>query len=354
MSRNLLPYEVLDAQGDLLRRLDERQFQRLTNSIAAFHQNAMFIDLPTEDQKEIVDRLPHAENLRAIVKGAYAYQVTPDMCRVVEAAAEALDDSDKFDPTQAPTGCGFARFDSGLEVTDLRGMQMKINWLVWGPGERGTRVWMFNDTYTDSDEVNEYFKRLARGEKIPGSELSVLQSKEDYEMVEEIRGRWATVGTHVAFAGEELGPKGWEANEVNEARIREEGFEPTMGTNCSRLVQAFWLMLNQTIVETSDAHVERHGRKRAIKRGIPPQVTVIHLRRTIREQRQENESNVEWSHRWLVRGHWAWRVCGADHPQAQEAPVKGGIGVRVWIHPYQKGPEDAPLVITDKVYRLDH
>jgi len=49
---------------------------------------------------------------------------------------------------------------------------------------------------------------------------------------------------------------------------------------------------------------------------------------------------VDWTHRWIVDGHW------------RNQPYGVGQSLRrlQWIAPFIKGPEDAPLVIKDKVH----
>lgn len=56
---------------------------------------------------------------------------------------------------------------------------------------------------------------------------------------------------------------------------------------------------------------------------------------------------VEWRHRWLVRGHWAWRRCNPENADTGEDRRK-----RVYIESYVKGPEDRPLIIRDKLYAV--
>lgn len=52
---------------------------------------------------------------------------------------------------------------------------------------------------------------------------------------------------------------------------------------------------------------------------------------------------IEWSHRWIVRGHWRHQPYGPrDNPSYEWR----------WINPYIKGPEDAPLAMNEHVYKL--
>lgn len=360
--RQLRPAEVIDAQADLIARLDDRQFSDMINTMVAQHVSGLPITkdgmpadskLRHEYDTAIERAAPATPLLRRLTQAAYAYRVTPDMCQMVEYAASQLEDLDRFNPDLAPTGCGIVRFDRGLKVRDIRDKIMRINWLVWGPGEfvvgdhnepmTGTALWFFNDTWTEPDDIDTHFK----------AQTIQRYGPERWELYERVKGRWSTVGVSIVSRDQRLGGAQWTPSEEQRKQVEEEGDHAVPGTNSLRYVHALWLLLNQTVTLTEKHDLDRSGRRRAAKKGLPTQVTVVSLRRAVRPNTPAHDSMIEWTHRWIVRGHWAWRVCGRDHPQAQAAPVKGGIGVRVWISPYQKGPDDKPLVVTDKVYTLE-
>jgi hypothetical protein len=70
-----------------------------------------------------------------------------------------------------------------------------------------------------------------------------------------------------------------------------------------------------------------------------PEVRVVTLRAPD-SQSGSGVSDREFHHRWIVRGHWRqqWYPSIQDHRP-------------VWITPHLKGPEDAPLLGGEKVYR---
>lgn len=84
--------------------------------------------------------------------------------------------------------------------------------------------------------------------------------------------------------------------------------------------------------------VEPHSSKEARRRygpriGDPLALNVVRLRAEVREAvRVERGEGPRWKQRWLVRGHY----------RAQWYPLVGAHKV-IWIAPYLKGPEDAPL-----------
>jgi hypothetical protein len=110
----------------------------------------------------------------------------------------------------------------------------------------------------------------------------------------------------------------------------------------TRFVSTLWLLLQQKVAVKRVTIANRATRRRAEKAGdsVLPTVTVIELRRPISQQESEGSGGpVEWSHRWMVGGHW----------RNQYYPSTGGH-LPMWIAPYVKGPEDKPLVVKDRVY----
>ena len=116
-------------------------------------------------------------------------------------------------------------------------------------------------------------------------------------------------------------------------RIRPEGTMPAG-------VMAFFRLAQQRILERQRMRPDRAYRRRAKRYGQDePYVTVIQLRRSRQYEEGEGESEVEWSKRWIVGGHWRRQRYG----KKDEEPYYRNI----WIAPYVKGPDDKPLEIRD-------
>ncbi len=104
---------------------------------------------------------------------------------------------------------------------------------------------------------------------------------------------------------------------------------------------ALWTMAQQDrICPPSTAHPDRPTARRVKAAGLPPdagEVRVIDLRRPSGGTTGTG-SHIEYSHRWMVSGHWRnqWMPASKTH-RAQ------------WIAPHVKGPGDKPLVIRDDV-----
>lgn len=90
-------------------------------------------------------------------------------------------------------------------------------------------------------------------------------------------------------------------------------------------------------------------------------VVIVDLRPERREAIEKSEASGEppwWRTRWRVRGHWARRRTAIrDEQGVAVGPVRGPEAVegvtyrykRVFIEPFVKGPDNAPLVLRDPV-----
>lgn len=100
-----------------------------------------------------------------------------------------------------------------------------------------------------------------------------------------------------------------------------------------RLFAVMLSFIQQKILVTS-----RHITSRATRRRVAPSrsaeadINIVKLRSVVRHDHKGEELPVEWSCRWLVRGHWRdqW------FPSIKKNRP-------IWIRPYIKGPEDKPL-----------
>jgi hypothetical protein len=116
----------------------------------------------------------------------------------------------------------------------------------------------------------------------------------------------------------------------------------------SRFLLAGLAWLNQKVLVDERPHLERHRRKEFERKTQRPfdGVRVVHLRRreSPAHERPQGSAPVEWSHRWLVDGHWRNQPCG---PQMQDRKL-------TWIAPFVKGPDDKPFKAkTPTVFEVD-
>lgn len=108
------------------------------------------------------------------------------------------------------------------------------------------------------------------------------------------------------------------------------------------LVIASWLLMNQKeLAEDEQVHASRSAQKRIRRAGhsLDP-VRVVRIGQKHKQPHSANgHSDREFSHRWIVQGHWRNQAYGEG--RALRRPK--------WIAPYVKGPEDKPLVVRETV-----
>jgi hypothetical protein len=321
--------QVLDERAILRDRLSTRAYQRyMTNFVTDVMRKHVGPEY-TNGQGHPDGR---AFTTREVVRlnMSEAYFVTAEMMPLVRWASAGLDNTDSFAHDLWPTDHGFVIFEDSLITREMWGRTVTTCAMSWGRlvanGRPGTLVVFYTDINDPRDEVNKDVLTSNRRQEladmgrlhvhhiqfIADSQLAgppVIVPEADY-------AKWA-VGT-----GQTL------ASEVD---------------NDTRFILALLMMLNQTVTSLKEAEVDRRTQKRMGRMNLPSRVTVVQLRRTA-GSRSEGESMVEWSHRWVVRGHWR------NQPYKAE---DGSVTYRkIWIAPYIKGPEDMPFKQSEKVYSL--
>jgi len=113
--------------------------------------------------------------------------------------------------------------------------------------------------------------------------------------------------------------------------------------NLQRPIQCLWRLLSQTITTKAGEMPSRAFRRRAERAKFPHRrVTVVTLRRPNQHEPSGEHTTVEWTHRWIVAGHWR----NQPYPSL-------GISRQIWISPFVKGPDDLPLVMPkERVFQL--
>ncbi len=127
---------------------------------------------------------------------------------------------------------------------------------------------------------------------------------------------------------------------------------PDAREGIDRVLLAAWAVLAQgNLTETEVREPEPHQVKAARKKrhAPPPPVTVVNLRRSTKQEIAAAADVAaagerHYSHRFLVgwpKGFWKSQPCGPRQSQRR----------RIYIAPYVKGPDGAPLVVKERVYQ---
>lgn len=182
----------------------------------------------------------------------------------------------------------------------------------------------------------------------PQAVVAMTEAQTDEGVQNSIKhlGRWAYSHFTSLSQDERMGPKEWAVDDLIKTIQRQGGttmqqrIVPTR--NLTRFIYALWTVMNQPIAVLEQREPDRATKRRMTRMKIPPQVTVITLRRPENPHRHDEEGHVEWQHHWVVRGHPRWQAYG---PRRSERKL-------IWIGPHLRGNLDAPLHQSQKVYRV--
>ncbi|MBV9659870.1 MAG: hypothetical protein JO337_01795 [Acidimicrobiales bacterium] len=112
----------------------------------------------------------------------------------------------------------------------------------------------------------------------------------------------------------------------------------------AQFLKALWAISAQRLAATETARPDRQTLRRAQRAGMVTAGAV----RVVQLRRQEHSASagpveraVDWTHRWLVNGHWRNQYlpgCGLHRQQ--------------WIDTHVKGPEGLPLVVKPTIFNV--
>lgn len=341
------PTEALMQQADLRQRLSTPLFRNIFVETVASMWGV-----------EAVRAEPAADSAEAALAHGNTYLIEPNMVDLISHAAASLDDSDRLDIDMLPARSGVLVFSSPYVFTDIRGSQCKVHWMTWSLGDvhylnafgmeqsRRTMVATLWNDLSDPDDIA----------------TSILASQKKNPAFRQTVGRWSCVGALSIPDGQVLGPATRDMSEQDrevaerldaEARRQHRDIpEVQEGSQVVSMPRVLWatvLLMQQEIVSERRSEHTKAETKVLRRNSAQEWLTVLTLRRRSNSEPTEGGST-EWSHRWLVSGHWAWRHCGESHPAAQ--PYEKGHRARVWVQPYIKGPEGKSFSDKKKVYRL--
>jgi hypothetical protein len=238
--------------------------------------------------------------------------VESEMMDVIDAAAPSFG-PEPLHEHDLVTSAGFAYLPRPRFVRDIRDKMVAWRALAWAPMQGpGGRPGIFFSLY------------------------SSLQDADDDIIPEALRGRVPTDLTllHVTPWWFELP---WDEVEPSDrAPVSTEMYQEALAH--WRWVQTFFRLCQQRISTPERRQAPRPARRRAERAGHPGRsVIVVKLRRPRAPAKEGEPRQVEWSHRWIVGGHWRrqWYPSVSMHRQ-------------IWISPYVKGPEEKELRLTPR------
>lgn len=278
------------------------------------------------------------------------YYVADNMCEVAAEAAHSFPDDLTLEGYMLPARNGFVVLETPIEIMDINRITFSVQAFMWtsggtfdkngnpnddGPIE-GVRVFFYNPINEEVDTTQEAIKELRDEFGLASIPPIWLLHYTDYMVGDQILKKRLDVWT------EQVRAKYKHADDDTIARVTEAHY------NTSRFICALWSLINQVVERKSHKTLDpdRATRRRLARDKNPvlrhfngSRVELVTLRRASPDGTHEPQQ-VDWKHRWVVRGHWH-----RYHYANGETRMR-------WIEDYEKGPQSAPLLMKDRVYFL--
>lgn len=299
------------------------------------------LDAPTRAEAEgLLRGLP--ERLSAMAFNADPVYIDDDMMTVIEKAHEGFK-PEPLAPTDLITEAGFMWLPRPFVMTDLRQKQTAYRAVLWYPArfkfhaetsktppEPGSTIIGRNVPTNGEERADGKPGVAAEGTGIVMALFRYIYDHDDYDFADDPILKMTPAQERKTLGGGELAmthvtPWVFGADYPN----NEAGL-----LGMARYIQCVWRLMQQTLAVRSSERASKPFRRRWEREDLPEKkVTVIRLRRPATPANEGGEpKHVDWTHRWLVGGHWRnqWYPSLSIHRQ-------------VWISPYVKGPADLPL-----------
>lgn len=245
---------------------------------------------------------------RAFIRSAPLYLVDEPMMPLVRQAGATLPDIVNLDERDMPSMSGLIVFSGPIQQVTLdSGEVQDVIALLWVQVGRIVSLSLYEDR---------------EGGTYPGTPE---EQQLEHDAARRFYPRLVDLGRAVITLGH---------GRLEDA-IGDSWVAPTI-----RTALATFLLMQQKIATSQRERADRGATRRAERADIDDtSITVIRLRRQTAPTSDDAEARaVDWSHRWLVSGHWRqqWVPSIEAHRPT-------------WIAPYVKGPEHLPLVVKEKV-----
>lgn len=316
---------------------------RQAKGVAQMPQDLAATAMPGTFRKDL-DGAEWADDMLRTLRLCENFYVDPRMHTLITAASESMP-SEVLRHEDLPNDYGYLYIPGGIGHMDIRARPLKVNAIIWHRvADRVEIVWL-TDKYDPEDAMNaefgEHFAAQNMPRMTPSHVTTMFIGKElpktfgpDFLVPPEMKIQIAR--------DPKTGQFGWIVPEGYEDLAEKFNFTVRKDNLCKWLLTT-WRLMQQTIVDVREEEPNRQFKRQMMRKNRPDQkVSVIALRH--QKKSSDGQSDIEWTHRWLVRGHW------------RNQPYKGSDGQTeyryIWIHPYIKGDESLPLLIREHVNAL--
>ncbi|MDI9941398.1 hypothetical protein SIM91_02125 [Rhodococcus opacus] len=297
------PLVALDAKLDVIRHLRLPEAQQLHEY--ALKQGSGYAAQGLSDSP--ADKI-------VSLNQAETYWVSEDMCAILVNAQGSIPDDDVV-IDHPPSTHGFLVFAVPLvfPIPEEFGRAIRLNALAWRPARRTVPKSATRPAQVDDGTLMQWYR-------VP---------EDDGDL--EFSGPFSPL-----LAGEFL-PTGAILRSTNDLRL---GALDQSSINLNRHARALWTLMQQPLAALGDIEPTGKQSKTARRFRTDPKSTIVVTLRRAQSSRADDDAatTVQYSHRWMVRGHW----------RKQRFPSLG-TNKPIWINEHVKGPDDAPLIVKEKV-----
>lgn len=233
---------------------------------------------------------------------------------------------------------GFAVLPRAKELIDFKGKLVKyriIAWLPisssesfsWDDGVEGQGVWI--TMLSNLNDVDDYWTEAHIDKGLSGAAMR--------EAMLAMGQEWTVMHASVLLFNANLFSNSLVDSMGNqiEDKDREQALKVYAQAQC------FWRLMGQLIMTPEP--LPRQARRQRQRAKRIDTVKVLHLRR-YRHKNDHEGPGIEYSHRFVVEGHWRRQPYGPrNNPEYRS----------IWVSPYVKGPEDKPLVVKKRGIEFD-
>ena len=298
--------------------------------------------LTMEDTRSMLLDLHQGERSRLL--DCDPIYVSRDMCELVAAAAESFQPEPLLE-TDLITPRGFLLYEQGFDVPDRFDLPTRIKAISWqrvfntgGEMEKAEYEKLVDDVrhHMKPGEIEIAEEAvLAAGAYPWGITLTVYT-----DMHKETFDHPSHFPPVIPF---HLTP--WYFGMTFDGNEVDENGDPTGAAWWWSVIQTTFRLMQQRIAHKGFMRPDRASRRDAKKLGLPDEneIVVVRLRREQGERNEPSGEEANYSHRFIVSGHWRNQWYSREQLHRQ-----------IWISPFVKGPPDRPLIVRPRrVYQWE-
>ena len=274
------------------------------------------------------------------LRAADTYHVDERMAVTVAVHAEKLRPVSQFSDYQEPSGCGVLVLDEPWDVIEVSGKVELVNLVTWGPIKVGSGK---NDRNPEAGYLFTLWQDTRFGVHDPITDAMRADPDVNTAICDQFGGLFP-IYVGGASRRMRIGDYWHVVPEEHAAKLAAQGRPVAARLNAPlNNILATWDLMEQSIVNVVDEPVERAARRRATRAKISPRVTVVTLRRNANSAETGTGTPLAW--RVPVKQH-------TRHYWVRDPATGELVREKRSIETHWRGPLDAPIRVSDKVYTL--